>query len=446
MSMPEKILAILKRSGPQVSPKIAKEVKGEAIIVSAYLSELKAAGKVKISQMKIGSSPLYYLPGQEKRLALFADRLNSKDRAVYDTLEQLKVLREAQLDLLSKVALRKMKDFAIPMHVSVGGTKELFWRWYMLEPDETNLIVSSLLQQVGPREALEEVPSNELSTPAVTSKESNKIQNVPSASALATSAPEKSNGESDLRNPWGSEYPPNTTVKGEAHVDSVYPENTAAVTRGSVEFDDTVQAQVVEVTNTADIEVVTPSEIEIDKESVQQQISDIQKVVKEKPETKVSKKATSKVDLKNSKVTEKKTSKSEKQSAQDKQKSLVEKLKDVILPKHKGKPGDLLPKVETFFSELGILIESSEVVRKNSELVLHLLVPTNIGKVLFFCKVRRKKKCDEKDISAAYMEAQVARLPLLFLYTEEISPKAKDFLESGSFDNLLLLKMEKQEK
>ena len=464
MSIPDKILTVLKRSGPQVSPKIAKEVKGEAILISAYLSELKGAGKVKISQMKIGSSPLYYLPGQEKQLVLFADRLNSKDKAVFDTLEQLKVLREAQLDLLSKVALRKMKDFAIPMQVSVGGKKELFWRWYMLDTNETNLIVSSLLQQVGPSETVEEVPIATLSTPAVaqpTQTAAVRVSKVPTAASLAANIAPKTSIEphSALQTPeiLENQYPPNTTVKGNAQVDSVYPENTAAAMRGSAVFEDTMQAQVIEVVNTADIEASTPSEIELatEEDSVQQQISDIEKKTVRKDISKSTAPITQKEDAtenvpivlsEEKKKEEISPTKEKVKEVQDKQKSLVEKIKEAILPRRKGKAGDLLPLVEAFCDQQEILVESSEVVRKNSELILHLLIPTRVGKVLFFCKVRRKKRCDEKDISAAYMEAQIAKLPLLFLYTGEITAKAQEFLDSARFDNLLLLKLDDAKK
>ena len=592
MSMQDKILDVLRRGGPQVSPKIAREVKGDGLIVSAYLSELNASGKLKISKMKIGTSPLYYLPGQEKRLTLFADRLNKKDKAVFDKLEQLKVLREVQLDLLGKVALRKMKDFAIPLQVTVGGKREIFWRWFLLDPEETNLIVSSLLQQVGPGTGVEEVTSANLSTPALTpnkveikSSTSKRIINdrVPTADELAKAAQaattaasnltspnpsdqsESSTNNASTNNPTSSQstatkdvedvklnlvssYPPNTTIKGTAEVESVYPENTSNSSRGSVIFEDTIHSQVVEVINTADIASQVPTEInsedeliveqptkdqvkeelvspELTKAEQEEKLRDVEdllehskvnvpqskpepvpveekipepvKEIKEEstpkstpvPEDKVSKKVQKKikkeVEVKaaSSLVKEKKIVEEEPKVAQElaqepaseiqsepvskvepkevtkeitevktvepkvevkpveKQKSLVEKLKETFLPKRKGKAGELLPKVERFLTNQDIAIESSEVVRKNSDLSLQILVQTKVGKVLFFCKVRNKKRCDEKDISAAYMEAQVAKLPLLFLYTDEVSTKATDFLDSGSFDNLLLMKV-----
>ncbi|MAG60493.1 hypothetical protein CL619_01780 [archaeon] len=482
--MQDKILDVLKRGGPQVAPKVAREVKGEALITSAYLSELKAAGKVKISAMKIGTSPLYYLPGQEKRLALFADKLNSKDRAVFDKLEQLKVLREVQLDLLSKVALRKMKDFAIPLQVSVSGKKELFWRWYMLDSAETNLIVSSLLQQVGPRSEMQEVTSEALSTPVdpkinevlVKKIEVAPTANVPKAATLAANKTKTSqvSPESELKNPWKSEYPPNTTEKGEAEVDSVYPVNTAATQSGGV-FEDTVQAQVVEVVNTADVGALAPSEIDAVEEVKEKEAVEVQQKIEEAKETKPDQKkveemhgnkiqsnivagtgkvfGTKKEPIEVQKeipapVKEKAANTETKveEKPAEKQKSLVEKLKETFMPKQKGKVDTLLLQVEAFCEKHKIKIESSEVIRKNSDLSLQLLMPTSIGNVLFFCKVRRKKRCDEKDISAAYMEAQVAKLPLLFLYTDDVSAKAKEFLDSGSFDNLLLMKLEVAEK
>ncbi len=459
MTMQEKILDVLRRGGPQVAPKVAREVKGEAIIVSAYLSELKASGKVKISQMKIGTSPLYYLPGQEKQLVLFADRLNPKDRSVFDKLEQLKVLREAQLDLLGKVALRKMKDFAIPLQVSIGGQTELFWRWYMLDPAETNLIVSSLLQQVGPRDEMQEITSEALSTPVdpnlggVTVKpvisQTVTVENVPTAASLAFEQTQTRKvtveDGSELRNPWGSEYPPNTTIRGEAIVESVYPINTTA-TDGGLVLEDTMHTQVVEVINTADIDSMEPSEFEsvgneIDVEEVIEEFSETIKPVEIQKEI-VLEKVPEKIKEEKEILVEIKPA----EKPVEKQKSLVEKIKETFLPKHKGNAGDLLPYVEAFCKSHKITIVSSEVVRKNADLSLQVLVPSAVGDVLFFCKVRQKKRCDEKDISAAYMEAQVGKLPLLFLYTEEVSAKATEFLESGSFDNLLLMKLDVNEK
>ena len=103
---------------------------------------------------------------------------------------------------------------------------------------------------------------------------------------------------------------------------------------------------------------------------------------------------------------------------------------------------DLLPAATEFLKQLNIFTKSVEVVRKNSELNLKVDVPSVIGKVEYFCKIRKKSRVDEKDLSAAYLEAQVKKLPLLFLYAGLISKKAEDLLKEEAFSNLIVRKME----
>ena len=64
MKVVDKILNFLKFSGPSLAMRIAKNIEQDSIIASAYLSELVEQRKIKISNLKIGTSPLYYLPGQ----------------------------------------------------------------------------------------------------------------------------------------------------------------------------------------------------------------------------------------------------------------------------------------------------------------------------------------------------------------------------------------------
>ncbi|HLC90905.1 MAG TPA: hypothetical protein VJI15_03990, partial [Candidatus Nanoarchaeia archaeon] len=68
----DRILSFLKMTGPTLPTKVAKHIGTEIIIASAHLSDLASRGKVKISKLKVGGSPLYYLPGQEEQLYPFA--------------------------------------------------------------------------------------------------------------------------------------------------------------------------------------------------------------------------------------------------------------------------------------------------------------------------------------------------------------------------------------
>ena len=137
MFVQDQILHFLRATGPTLPAKVAKNIKTEILIASAHLSDLASQGKIKISSLKIGGSPLYYLPGQESQLYNFAaGNLNPKDVQVLERLKEQKVLREKDLDLLAKVALRSLKDFAIPLQVRSQQNSELFWKWHLLSTEE----------------------------------------------------------------------------------------------------------------------------------------------------------------------------------------------------------------------------------------------------------------------------------------------------------------------
>ena len=142
----EKILNLIKTTGPTLPSKVAKIIKTDILLASAHLADLVSQGKIKISNLKIGASPLYYLLGQEDQLYPFAaGNINPKDQGVLEILKNNKVLRETELDLLSKVALRSLKDFAVPLRVTVDDNKEIFWKWHLLDDEKTNKIIRSIL-------------------------------------------------------------------------------------------------------------------------------------------------------------------------------------------------------------------------------------------------------------------------------------------------------------
>ncbi len=322
----DKIIHFLRIVGPTLPSKVAKNINNEILIASAYLSDLAAQGKVKISNLKVGGSPLYYLPGQESQLYHFAaGNLNPKDFQALEQLRQKKVLRESTLDLLSKVALRSLHDFAIPLHVTVSGNRELFWKWHTLSEEETNNLIKSVLFASAP---LQEEPKMPEQKPA------EQQQSLPQVFEEQISTP------SPLQTP-----------------------------------------------------VLIPIQQEENKT------------------------APSKEKIPRPKRAYKKVS----SSGADHLSSLL----------------------EQFLAEQGITISEQEIIRKNNELNLLLKVPSVVGKLTYFCKVKKKAKCDEGDISSAYMEAQIKKLPLLFLYTDELNKKAQEMLATDTFQNAIIKKLER---
>jgi hypothetical protein len=143
-----KILEFIKQKGPVLPIDVAKHIGSNILIASAHLSELSSNKKVKISNVKFGGgSPLYYLPGQESQLQKFSDNLNEKDKRAYDLLSQKKILQDSKVDPLTRVALRAIKDYAVPLQVNFKGNSEIFWRWYLLTNQEAENLIKPLFQE-----------------------------------------------------------------------------------------------------------------------------------------------------------------------------------------------------------------------------------------------------------------------------------------------------------
>lgn len=142
----EKILSTIRARGPSLPVQIAKEIEFSPLFASAFLSELKAEGKIMISNMRVGSSPLYYLPGQEEMLEKFVPYLNQREKEALQKLKQEKVLEDASQDPVVRVALRAVKDFAVPVKIRVDGELKLFWKYFSLNDDEVLEVIE------GPKE------------------------------------------------------------------------------------------------------------------------------------------------------------------------------------------------------------------------------------------------------------------------------------------------------
>ena len=142
----EKILEFIKVKGPVLPVQISKEIGSNILMAGAHLAELTASNKLKISTIKVGGSPLYYLPGQETMLQKYTVNMNDKEKKAFDLLNQNKILRDSEQEPVIRVALREIRDFAIPLNVSHNETVERFWKWYLASDQEAEQIIKSKLQ------------------------------------------------------------------------------------------------------------------------------------------------------------------------------------------------------------------------------------------------------------------------------------------------------------
>ena len=100
--------------------------------------------------------------------------------------------------------------------------------------------------------------------------------------------------------------------------------------------------------------------------------------------------------------------------------------------------------IEHYFHERDITIELKETLRRHAELNFIVKVPSVIGRIMYFCKAKAKQKCDEKDLSTAYLEAKMKKFPLLFLYSGELHKKAQDLIDSGALENTIIKRIENE--
>ncbi len=126
-----KILQILEKDGPTVPTPLAKKLGMQPMFAAAILSELLNEKRVKTSSLRVGSSPLYLIPGQEEKLEAFTENLTGVEKEAYLKLKDNRFLEDTTQEPRIRVALRGLKDFAVPIQHN-GKT---FWKYFSVPND-----------------------------------------------------------------------------------------------------------------------------------------------------------------------------------------------------------------------------------------------------------------------------------------------------------------------
>jgi len=130
----DRILTFLERNGPSLPVHIAKAAGMDMIFTSAFLSELMSHGKIKTSHLKIGTSPIYFLLGQEMGLEKFSPFLKGKEHEAFTLLKKESFLVDEKQEPAIRVALSAIKDFAQP--IEKNGL--LIWKFFSSEENYKN--------------------------------------------------------------------------------------------------------------------------------------------------------------------------------------------------------------------------------------------------------------------------------------------------------------------
>lgn len=165
-----RIISFINKKGPSLPVQIARAINVSPLFASAFLSELYGEGRLKISNLRVGSSPLYYISGQEDDLEKFTQYLNQKEREAFNIIKKEKVINDENQLPAIRVALRAIKDFAIPLKLDSDEKQRLFWKYFALTDQEAR----SFLE---PKPEMQEV--KEQVQPAQENKEEIILQQAP---------------------------------------------------------------------------------------------------------------------------------------------------------------------------------------------------------------------------------------------------------------------------
>lgn len=165
----EKIVSTINASGPSFPTKISRETGISPLFTGALLSEMVSEKKLVMSHMKVGSSPLYFLPNQEPLLENFTQYLNSKEKEALARLKNARILDDTAEDPAIRVALRKLKDFAVPITVRKDETEKLFWKFFTVSDIDAEQRIEEIVSPEKAQkkyERKEELPKKEITKEA----------------------------------------------------------------------------------------------------------------------------------------------------------------------------------------------------------------------------------------------------------------------------------------
>jgi hypothetical protein len=128
----KRIILTFRQRGPSLPVHIANATGLSMLFSSAFLSELVSEKELRISNMKVGNSPIYYIPGQEPILEKFSMHLKSKEKDAFELLKQKKFLIDTKQEPAIRVALRSIRDFAKPFKKD----EQIIWRYLTIPESE----------------------------------------------------------------------------------------------------------------------------------------------------------------------------------------------------------------------------------------------------------------------------------------------------------------------
>lgn len=376
----EKVLSFVKNKGPVLPRDVSKEFNSDTFITGAILSTLVASKDLKISNAKIGGSPVYYAIGQEEKLSILYNYLPNKEKEAYNLLKEKKILRDNELEPSIRVALKNIKDFAKPIEVNINDQKEIFWRWYLTGIKEAELLIKEIFSK--------------------STKSVNKINKI------------------------------EETIE-QRKEDNVFNENFVekeTLIKNKIKDNLITEKRIDEKTNEQNIKKEILKKKVIEKQSIEDKKDIEKKAIKQEINKKESSDNIIKQKLKDNIIKEDKEFK-EKEEINKKLNLFEIEITD-----------SFLLNIINLFKEMNIEILNYKIIRKNNDIEMDILINTKVGKLNYFCKAKDKKRIDDKELSSIFVISQMKKLPVLYLTTGELTKKAKELLDK-EFKSITIFKI-----
>ena len=197
LQIKEKIVETIRQRGPELPVRIASLIGQNNLFTSAFMSELAGEQRIKISNMKVGSSPLYYISGQEEQLQKYTEHLNHKEKETFKLLKEKEILQDSEQEPATRIALRSIKDFAVQVNIRDNGEEKIFWKLHTVSNEKAKEIIEQMLSPIKQniqeikQEKIEQIPEVNLENKQEKIIEKETVQEMPLAINTSLKKPTK---------------------------------------------------------------------------------------------------------------------------------------------------------------------------------------------------------------------------------------------------------------
>ncbi len=393
----DSILQLLEQRGPLVPNDVKKVLGGDTIIIGATLAELSSRKLVKLTSIKKGGSPYYYLPGQENQLESIIDHLPPREKELVEFLKKERVVQDNRLEVYQRATLRQLKDFAKEFKATTIEGEILFWRYFTIPLDEA---INILNVRFSKKEAVaDETPKEQQTLDALTEQKTVGTEQPIEKDSLNSSSEEETRKDGVEENEVIDEKPSriiDTVQEVQAEIDSVV---------GESESTNEQSEDYVEITPNKEpvVDDVFAEETSSPKESITEELNKEQTI----------------------------------ESNKENYNNLAEENQEKIILEPALEETPFYKQILSYFDSKGIKMLSEEQLSKDKEYEFLIQISSVVGEMTLLCRAKNKKRLTESDVAPALLRAKNKNLFCLFLTPGEFTKKSKELI-SKEYTGLMI--------